>query len=427
MVDGPVVPGDARGGREVQVGLVRIQQAQHEHRDRDLGHVQERDEEPIPLAQLHAHRRGAHRIAGERHPVAHLGDDVGHVHGAIDPPGDEARERDGAQQVAHGNGGQGDQGIHGQVPPRCSRRDGRLAGPTPSVAARVGFEPTGLAPGAFQERCHKPLGHLAAGEHTSGRRADRRRIARYRWRVIRAPFADRALADGHLIDLRDVVKVYETGAGPFRALKASSPPVDAGEFVGLIGKSGSGKTTLINMITGIDRPTAGEVVVAGTPRQPVREPHGALARPDASASSSSSSSCCRRSPSSRTSCCRWTSAGCDARGALRAGDAPARAGRDGRPGAQAPGGALRRPAAARRDRPRARERPADHRRRRADRQPRLETRPRRSSSCSRRSWRAGKTIVMVTHDNDLAARTRRTVHMVDGAILDGTLAETPAA
>ena len=39
----------------------------------------------------------------------------------------------------------------------------------------------------------------------------------------------------------------------------------------------------------------------------------------------------------------------------------------------------------------------------------------------------GRTIVMVTHDPDLAARTRRTVHMVDGRILDGTLEEPTAA
>ncbi len=68
-----------------------------------------------------------------------------------------------------------------------------------------------------------------------------------------------------LIDLSSVVKVYDTGEVPFTALKSIDLAVEAGEFVGLIGKSGSGKTTLINMITGIDRPTSGGVVVAGTP------------------------------------------------------------------------------------------------------------------------------------------------------------------
>ncbi|MBA4370203.1 MAG: ABC transporter ATP-binding protein [Coriobacteriaceae bacterium] len=68
-----------------------------------------------------------------------------------------------------------------------------------------------------------------------------------------------------LIDLRDLVKTYDTGEVPFTALKGVDLRVDEGEFVGIIGKSGSGKTTLINMITGIDRPTGGEVVVAGAP------------------------------------------------------------------------------------------------------------------------------------------------------------------
>ena len=49
--------------------------------------------------------------------------------------------------------------------------------------------------------------------------------------MIRAPFADRDLADGHLIDLRDVVKDYVTDAGPFRALSRSSLQVDRGEFI----------------------------------------------------------------------------------------------------------------------------------------------------------------------------------------------------
>ncbi len=70
---------------------------------------------------------------------------------------------------------------------------------------------------------------------------------------------------GPLIGLRSVVKTYDTGEVPFTALRGVDLEVEAGEFVGLIGKSGSGKTTLVNMITGIDRPTSGEVNVAGTP------------------------------------------------------------------------------------------------------------------------------------------------------------------
>lgn len=72
-------------------------------------------------------------------------------------------------------------------------------------------------------------------------------------------------AEGPLIGLSSLVKVYDTGEVPFTALKGIDLEVEPGEFVGLIGKSGSGKTTLVNMITGIDRPTSGEVVVAGTP------------------------------------------------------------------------------------------------------------------------------------------------------------------
>ncbi len=67
-----------------------------------------------------------------------------------------------------------------------------------------------------------------------------------------------------LIELRQVVKTFKTAAGPFTALKSVDLRVDAGEFLGVIGKSGSGKSTLINMITGIDRPTGGEVFVGDT-------------------------------------------------------------------------------------------------------------------------------------------------------------------
>jgi putative ABC transport system ATP-binding protein len=67
-----------------------------------------------------------------------------------------------------------------------------------------------------------------------------------------------------LITMRQVVKTYQTGAGTFTALKGADLEVACGEFVAVIGKSGSGKSTLINMLTGIDRPTSGEILVGGT-------------------------------------------------------------------------------------------------------------------------------------------------------------------
>jgi putative ABC transport system ATP-binding protein len=71
--------------------------------------------------------------------------------------------------------------------------------------------------------------------------------------------------DGSLINLRDVRKIYETPAGKFTALKGVDLTIHGGEFVSIVGKSGSGKTTLINMLTGIDRPTKGEIFIGGTP------------------------------------------------------------------------------------------------------------------------------------------------------------------
>jgi len=71
--------------------------------------------------------------------------------------------------------------------------------------------------------------------------------------------------DEYLIQMRDVVKAYETEAGEFLALKGIKLAIGDGEFVGVIGKSGSGKSTLINMVSGIDRPTKGEVNIGGAP------------------------------------------------------------------------------------------------------------------------------------------------------------------
>ena len=68
-----------------------------------------------------------------------------------------------------------------------------------------------------------------------------------------------------VIDLRDVIKTYETGAGGVTVLNGISLQVRPGEFISVVGPSGSGKSTLLNMITGIDHPTSGEVSVGGEP------------------------------------------------------------------------------------------------------------------------------------------------------------------
>ena len=63
-----------------------------------------------------------------------------------------------------------------------------------------------------------------------------------------------------IIQLRDLVKVYETGAGGFTAINGINLDIRRGEFLGVIGKSGAGKTTLLNLISGVSELTSGEVL-----------------------------------------------------------------------------------------------------------------------------------------------------------------------
>jgi ABC-type lipoprotein export system ATPase subunit len=84
--------------------------------------------------------------------------------------------------------------------------------------------------------------------------------------------------DSPVIDLRGVDKYYQSAAGDYHALKSVDLCICGGEFVSIIGKSGSGKSTLLNMITGIDRPTSGEVYVNGTPIHGLNENQMAIWR-----------------------------------------------------------------------------------------------------------------------------------------------------
>jgi putative ABC transport system ATP-binding protein len=74
-----------------------------------------------------------------------------------------------------------------------------------------------------------------------------------------------------LLQLRGVVKVYPSAAGGFQALKGIDLDVYAGEFVAILGKSGAGKSTLVNMITGVDRLSAGEVWAGDVPVHKLNE------------------------------------------------------------------------------------------------------------------------------------------------------------
>ncbi|NOY99539.1 MAG: ATP-binding cassette domain-containing protein [Chloroflexi bacterium] len=64
-----------------------------------------------------------------------------------------------------------------------------------------------------------------------------------------------------IIQMRGIVKTFKNAAGEFTVLKGIDLTLQRGEFVSIVGKSGSGKSTLLNMLTGIDHPTSGQVVV----------------------------------------------------------------------------------------------------------------------------------------------------------------------
>lgn len=67
-----------------------------------------------------------------------------------------------------------------------------------------------------------------------------------------------------LIETYDLTKVYSGGENEVRALDGVSLGVDRGEFVAVVGSSGSGKSTLLHLLGGLDIPTSGKVIIDGT-------------------------------------------------------------------------------------------------------------------------------------------------------------------
>lgn len=80
-----------------------------------------------------------------------------------------------------------------------------------------------------------------------------------------------SLSQPPIVEINHLNKIFHTTAGNFIALKDLNLSVPAGQFLSVVGKSGSGKSTLVNMITGIDHPTKGQVVVNQTNIQGLSE------------------------------------------------------------------------------------------------------------------------------------------------------------
>src|SRR5574344_861615 len=66
-----------------------------------------------------------------------------------------------------------------------------------------------------------------------------------------------------VIQAKNVYKIFRLGKEKVRALNGVSIDIHKGEFVAIVGTSGSGKSTLLNMLAGLDRPTKGEIIIAG--------------------------------------------------------------------------------------------------------------------------------------------------------------------
>ena len=67
-----------------------------------------------------------------------------------------------------------------------------------------------------------------------------------------------------LVTLRNITKTYQRGPEKVQVLHGIDLDIPHGDFVALMGPSGSGKTTLLNLISGIDQPTSGSIIIAGT-------------------------------------------------------------------------------------------------------------------------------------------------------------------
>ena len=108
-----------------------------------------------------------------------------------------------------------------------------------------------------------------------------------------------------MIDLRGITQIYQGPQGPVEALRGIDLHITPGEVFGIIGRSGAGKSSLVRVINLLNRPTRGEVIVAGRDLTRLSDADLRAARRDIGMCSSTST-CCLRARCLTTPRCRWS-------------------------------------------------------------------------------------------------------------------------
>ena len=219
-----------------------------------------------------------------------------------------------------------------------------------------------------------------------------------------------------MIVTRNLQRDYDMGGEVVHALRGVDLTIRKNEFVAIMGPSGSGKSTLMNLIGCLDSPTAGEYWLNGHRVSELGDDELARIRNKEIGFVFQTFNLLPRATALHNVELPLVYAGLGREGAPGAGQRGARAGRARRPDAAPAQRALRRPAAARRHRPRAGQLAQHPAGRRADRQPR-QRHQRGDPGAVRGSCIAdGQTIVLVTHEHDIAEHARRQVHLKDGRV-----------
>ena len=218
-----------------------------------------------------------------------------------------------------------------------------------------------------------------------------------------------------LIETRDLWKTYVMGEEEIHALRGVSIAIERGEYVAIMGPSGSGKSTLMNLIGCLDTPTKGSYLLNDKEVASMNDDELARIRNEEIGFVFQTFNLLPRATALHNVELPLVYAGVTGK-VGRSGQGGAGEGRAARPRVPSAERALGRTAAARRDRARAREQPVDPAGRRADGQPRLEDRRRDHGRSSSRLHQSGNTIVLVTHEADIAAYAHRVIHIRDGQV-----------